>query len=321
MQRPKFYSVSIVIPCLNEEGNLAPLCENLVSELKHYHDYEIIFVDDGSTDGTLNELKSIQSEKVHYLSFSRNFGHQFALKAGFDHANGDLVIMMDADSEHPPFIIHKLIERWIEGFDIVSTRRKENKNLSFFKRVTSKLYYRTFRFLSDVELSEGSSDFRLIDRKVVEVVKTFDENNIFWRGIFYWLGFRQASISYDQAIRQRGVSKYNFRRMFVLALDGITAFSSKPLHISMIVGSLFAFLAFAYGIYAIYLHVFTSQTVSGWTSTLAGIMFMGGLQLIILGIIGTYLGRLYFESKRRPKYIVSETSLDTQEHIISREAV
>lgn len=306
--RASQYLISIVIPCLNEEGNVTKILNALSSELRHYPDYEIIFVDDGSHDGTLDELRQLSQPHIKYISFTRNFGHQMAIKAGIDHAQGDLIITMDADSEHPVHVIHKLIERWLEGYDIVSTDRKIHAKLPFFKRLTSQMYYRTFRLLSDVDISNGVSDFRLIDAKVADAVRKLNEVNIFWRGIFEWLGYKQTVVSYEQNIREIGESKFNLRRMLALATDGITSFSTKPLHISISLGFAFASLAFTYGIYAVYIKIFTNEAVSGWASLLAGIMFIGGLQFILMGIMGLYLGRLYIEGKQRPGYIVEETS-------------
>lgn len=302
------FKVSIVLPCLNEAGNVSVILTSLKKELTRYADYEIIFVDDGSSDNTLEELKSLESEHVKFISFTRNFGAQYAIKAGLDHSTGDCTIIMDADSEHPTEIIHKLIERWLEGYELVTTTRKENRNLPFLKRMTSKLYYRFLKTLSDVDVSEGSSDFRLIDRKIVDVVKDFKEIHLFWRGLFQWIGCKQAYVGFEQNIRKIGTSSYNYKKMILLAIDGVTSFSTKPLYISIVIGFIFASFAFIYGIYAIYMRAFTDIPVSGWTSILAGMMFIGGLQLIIMGIIGIYLGRLFFQSKSRPTYLISESS-------------
>jgi dolichol-phosphate mannosyltransferase len=310
----KDFKLSVVIPAFDEEGNLHELTGKLVPILEVYRDYEIIFVDDGSKDRTLEILKELhrENQRVRYLSLSRNFGHQNALKAGLDHASGDCVITMDADLQHPPELIPQLVEKWLEGYEIVYTTRKDDPNLSFSKRKTSGLFYRLMNRISDVHIDKGASDYRLLDRSVVEVLKNINEYYLFFRGMTAWIGFKQCAVEFTPAQRFAGETKYSFRSMLGFALTGITSFSLKPLRVSVFLGLLFAIMAFIYGIYAIAMKLFTDQTIPGWTSVLASVLFIGGIQLIVLGIIAEYIGKLFIESKRRPHYIVKEKSENDQ---------
>lgn len=301
------FSVSVVIPCFNENSNILTLYQSLSSVLSPYS-YDLLFVDDGSTDTSLEVIESIAASdtKVRYISLSRNFGHQHALKAGLDHAAGDCVISLDADMQHPPELIPKLIDKWQEGFEVVNTIRGEQKSLSTSKKISSGLFYHFVNKLSSVEIKPGVADFRLLDRKVVDALAQFNENYLFLRGLIPWLGFKQTSVHFEPADRLSGKTKYSFTRMLRFALDGITSFSSRPLYLSIALGTVIAGLAFIYGIYALYMYLFTDATMPGWTSTTASILFIGGIQLIMLGIIGMYLGKLFIENKRRPNYIIRQ---------------
>ncbi|MBK6344457.1 MAG: glycosyltransferase family 2 protein [Bacteroidales bacterium] len=300
------FSVSVVIPCFNEKDNIDILYRHLSIVLEAYPDYELIFVDDGSTDDTLETIRSVAEKdpRVRYISLSRNFGHQYALKAGLDHAGGDCVISMDADMQHPPELIPAMIEKWREGYEVVNTIRGDQKSLSASKKLSSGLFYFIINRLSSVEIKPGIADFRLLDRKVVDALKQFSENHLFLRGLIPWMGFRQTSVHFEPADRHKGTTKYTFTRMLRLALDGITSFSSRPLYLSISVGSIIAGIAFLYGIYAVYVHLFTDDALPGWTSITASVLFIGGIQLIMLGIIGIYLGKLFIENKKRPNYII-----------------
>lgn len=302
------FTISAVIPCFNEQDNIIPLYQGLTDILKTYPAYELLFIDDGSKDNSLEIIRSLAStdKKVRFLSLSRNFGHQHALKAGLDHASGDCVISLDADLQHPPALIPALIEKWLEGFEVVNTIRGEQKSLSKSKKITSGLFYHLVNKLSSVEIKPGIADFRLLDRKVVDALKQFNENYLFLRGLIPWLGFRQTSVNYEPAERFAGQTKYSFIRMLRFALDGITSFSNRPLYLSIGLGAVIAGLAFAYGLYALYVHLFTDAALPGWTSITASVLFIGGIQLIMLGIIGIYLGKLFIENKRRPNYIISQ---------------
>ena len=306
------FKVSIIIPSFNEEKNVLILADRLMDILQKYKDYELIFINDGSTDNTLNNLKELNTnnKKIKYISFSRNFGHQNALRAGLDHSTGDCVISMDADMQHPPELIPEMINKWIEGYDIVYTIRKESKSLSFFKRKTANIFYGIINKLSNLKIEKGAADFRLLDRVVVDVLKQFKETAMFYRGIISWMGFKQYGILYTPNDRMFGESKYTIKKMFMFALNGITSFSVIPLHISTFLGVIISIFAFIYGVYSIVMRLFTNTTISGWTSLMVGIFFLGGIQLIMLGIIGEYIGKLFIEIKRRPSYIVKEKAID-----------
>lgn len=309
MNQPK--KVSIIVPCYNEEEGITLFYDELKKHLPEKYNYEIILVNDGSKDGTLASIKKLhaENEDVHYISFSRNFGHQNALKAGFDRCTGDCAICLDSDLQHPPELIPELLKKWEEGFESVVTKRLDHDSISFFKKTTSKLFYRLTNRLSDVKLETGVADFRLLDRKVLDALKNFSENQIFLRAVIQWLGFNQTIIEYKAGERVAGQSKYTLKKMFSFALSGITAFSVKPLRFSIYLGIVFALISFFYGIYALIIYIFTDNAIQGWTSILMSVLFIGGLNLLMLGIIGEYLGKLFIENKKRPNYIVSETDL------------
>ncbi|UOE42076.1 glycosyltransferase family 2 protein [Chryseobacterium suipulveris] len=301
--------ISIVIPAHNEEGNVSLIHQRIkevFSGLENYR-FEIIFVNDGSRDNTQQKLVELAEkfEEVKYIEFSRNFGHQPAVKAGMDFANGNAVISMDADLQHPPELIPEMIKKWEEGFDIVYTIRTYPKQISAFKRKTSDLYYKLLSVISDVNLKEGGgSDFRLMDSSVVDVMRNMNEADIFLRGLSNWMGFRQTGIHFTAGERASGESSYNLKKMMKFAFTGITAFSVKPLYLAAYLGFLFSvFAVLGYGIYVI--HSFVSKTeISGWASLIITVVFFGGIQLIILGIIGIYLGKIFKQVKERPNYII-----------------
>lgn len=310
MNKPE---ISIVIPTYCEEGNIVELYEQLQLELSKIdvQSFEIIYVNDGSHDDSLRNIKELttKDERVKFIHFSRNFGHQNALRAGLDFAKGDAVISMDADLQHPPELISTLIEHWRAGNKVVYTKRKDKNDLSFFKKLTSKMFYKLVNYLSETKLEEGTADFRLLDRSVVEALKNFNENNLFYRGIIPGLGFKQYGIEYIPNERFSGNTKYTFSKMVRFALTGITSSSAKPLYFSIYLGAFLALCSFFYALYAIYVSIFTTEAVAGWTSTIASILFIGGIQLMMLGIVGIYLGKLFSESKKRPNYIIEESNI------------
>jgi glycosyltransferase involved in cell wall biosynthesis len=312
MREDKRKKVSIVVPVFNEEENLTPLLHRLFKALENDKNFEVLFVDDGSTDGTIDKLRllSHQYSAVRYLSFSRNFGHQCALRAGLMHADGDCVISLDADLQHPPEVIPEMIARWREGFEIVLAVRLQENNIPFLKRLTSRLYYRMINWLSDIHIEEGAADFRLLDREVVSLLRRLPERNLFLRGIVHWVGFKKSIISYRQADRFSGTTKYSLGKMIRLAMQGITAFSVRPLRLATLLGLIIAGFTSMYALYAVMMYVFTDRTVTGWTSLIVSVLFLGGMQMFLLGIIGEYLGRLFMESKRRPDYIIREQGPD-----------
>lgn len=305
------FKVSVVIPAFNDQANVRALVERLNQVLSRYRDYEVIFVDDGSTDNTLEiiQMLSEQNERIKYLSFSRNFGHQMALKAGFDHVTGDCVITMDADLQHPPELIDQMIQKWKEGYEIVYTVRDDTPSTSFLKKATANFFYKFINSISNIKLDMGVADFRLMDKCVIDVFKNINESSLFIRGMVSWVGFRQCQIEYTPDIRFAGESKYSLKKMFLFALDGITSFSIKPLHVTTLLGAFMSLLSFLYGIFAIYMAIFTGMVVPGWTSVIISVLFIGGIQLLMLGILGEYLGRLFIESKRRPQYIIRKKKL------------
>ena len=310
MNKPE---ISIVIPTYCEEGNISELYNQLESELKkvEIHSFEIIYVNDGSHDNSLTKIKelTVHDNRVKFIHFSRNFGHQNALRAGLDFAQGAAVISMDADLQHPPELIATLIEHWRSGNKVVYTKRKDTSDLSFFKKLNSKMFYKLVNYLSETKLEEGTADFRLLDRSVVEALKNFNENNLFYRGIIPGLGFKQHGVEYIPNERFSGNTKYTFSKMVRFALTGITSSSAKPLYFSIYLGAFLALCSFFYALYAIYVSLFTTEAVAGWTSTIASILFIGGIQLMMLGIVGVYLGKLFSESKKRPNYIIEESNI------------
>jgi polyisoprenyl-phosphate glycosyltransferase len=299
--------ISIVIPVFNEEGSLPELYRRIAVVMKYMHlPYELIFVDDGSTDRSLEIMLEL-SEKdkdVKIIQLSRNFGHQLAIIAGIDHARGEAVIMMDSDLQHPPELIEKLIEKWYEGNDVVYTCRDQTQDAGLLKNFTAQCFYTLVNYLAEVNISTGTADFRLLDRRVVESLQTFEERSIFLRGIINWVGYRQTSISYRADARYSGESKYSFLRMLRFAIDGITSFSSVPLYISAFLGMLISIFSFIYGLMIIYARLFTDRLVEGWTSVMVVLLFLGGIHLITQGIQGIYLGQVYKEVKGRPRYLI-----------------
>ncbi|MBK7096725.1 MAG: glycosyltransferase family 2 protein [Saprospiraceae bacterium] len=305
------FQISIVIPCYNEEGNVKLIYDSVSSVLSEYN-IEIVFVDDNSKDNTLNIIQNLADKDPHvkYVSFSRNFGHQSALRAGLEYASGDCVISMDGDMQHPPELLPQLIKKWEEGYDIVYTMRKDVENVSFFKRVTSSLFYKLINSLSDIEINEGSADFRLLDKRIVKIlVNDITEYHLFYRGLISWIGYKQAGIEYIPNKRFSGKTKYSIGKMINFAIDGITSFSIKPLKLAILLGISLSVLSALYGIYALYMSIFTNETVKGWTSVLVSILFIGGVNMILLGIIGEYVGKLYIQSKKRPYFLVKETNI------------
>ncbi|MFI5140067.1 MAG: glycosyltransferase family 2 protein, partial [Sphingobacteriales bacterium] len=275
------------------------------------YDFEFIFVDDGSKDNTLNEIK-IQAEihpNVYYIELSKNFGKDYALKAGIDLASGNAIITLDADLQHPPRLLPKMLNLWEEGYDIIYTYREEaNPHVKGYQKAASKLFYKGINALSDIKLENGISDFRILDEKVVEELKKIDEYEIFFRGMVKWVGFSQVGIPYTPAKRHTGEANYSFLNLAKLAIGSIMAFSVRPLYIATGLGIFFSLSALLYIPY-ILISYFSGYAVSGWASLIATVSFFGGLQLLVLGIIGMYLGKIFLQTKNRPNYIVRSTNL------------
>lgn len=300
--------ISIIIPAYNEENNI----KKIYSETKKVLDesnlsYEIIFINDGSNDDTEGNILEIieYDNNVKLISFSKNFGHMSALIAGYNHCNGDAAITMDCDLQHPPEMVKDLIKKWQEGFDIVNTLRIDNNQKNLIKKYTSKYFYDLFKWICDIPLEKGCADFRLIDKKVIKEINELKEHEVFLRGMFYWLGFKKTSIPYIPNERYSGETKYNFQKMLRFAINGITSFSVMPLKMVTTLGFWISGLAFVYMGYSLYSYLFLKNVISGWTSLMISILFLGGIQLIAIGVLGEYISKIFIESKNRPRYIVS----------------
>ncbi len=307
--------ISIIIPSFNEASNIRALYNEIniaLSENQEYN-YEFIFIDDGSEDGTLAAVKDLTllDKRVFYIELSRNFGHQYAIKAGIDFSTGDAIITMDCDLQHPPQVIKNLLDKWKEGYDIVYTRRKDHQNISWFKRTTSDLFYQFLNWASDLNLEKGTADFRLINRNVVNAFKGFKESELFIRGLVKWAGFRQTAVDYSPNSRYSGKTKYSFKKMISFAFRGITAFSIRPLKFVAYVGLLFFILSLILIPYAL-ISYFIGQAVPGWTSLIISIIFFGSLQLFMLGIIGLYLSKIAIQSTHRPQYLIRDSNYQKQ---------
>ncbi len=270
--------------------------------------WEIIFVDDGSTDNTWNDINSLHNEdpRVRGVRLSRNFGHQHALLAGLNNAVGDAVISMDADLQHPPEVITLLVDEWRKGYKIVKTVRIDEQNISAFKKVTSKLYYRLFSYLSGVDIQSGMADFRLLDRQALDDILQFKEEGLFLRGIVQWVGYPSSIIKFNCRSRLSGQTKYTLRKMLKFAWHGISSFSLVPLRIGILIGLISSSLAFVSVFYAIISKLVMGSAVPGWASSVAIISFLFGVLFVFLAILGEYLGRIMEEVRGRPRFIVSE---------------
>src|SRR5436190_7339595 len=302
--------ISIVLPAHNEAGNISAIAAAIAQAMALAGSYEIVFVDDGSSDGTLAAIRSAAHDPaIRYVSFTRNFGHQAALRAGMRHARGRAVIVMDCDFEHPPELIPKLVAAWKSGAKIVATRR-DDEGVAATKRLSSTLYYRVLDAIGDVRIEPGSADYMLLDRAVVDVVNGIEDQDIFLRGLVRWLGFPMVTIPYLRGERQSGDSKFSLRRMVELALTGIAAHSVRPLRFAIWLALGFALLSVLFIVYAIVSFLFVQHTVAGWSSLVAVIAILGAAQLLVLGIIGDYVGRILRETRKRPSYIVAETEAD-----------
>ncbi len=298
--------ISVVVPVYNEQENLPELQRRLADALAAY-DYDVIFVDDGSRDASLSMLLSFHqaNPRMKALSFSRNFGHQVAISAGIDHAAGDAVILMDGDLQDPPEVLPRFIDKWREGFEVVYAIRRRRKE-GLLKRMAYAAFYRILRKVSYLNIPLDSGDFCLMDKKVVDVLKGLPERTRFVRGLRTWAGYRQTGLEYERDRRYAGKPKYTFTKLLKLAYDGIVAFSDVPLRVAIYLGLGSAAAAFLGVLFVIYEKVTNNVPVVGWTSTIVILLFLGGLILTTLGIIGEYISRIYEEVKHRPLYIIRE---------------
>jgi polyisoprenyl-phosphate glycosyltransferase len=302
--------LSIIIPCFNEEPVIRETHRSLMETLETIPggSFELLYVDDGSDDATLNILREHQQadSRIRVIALSRNFGHQIAVTAGFEHAKGDAVVVIDADLQDPPHVILEMLDRWRQGVDVAYGVRSEREGETAFKLWTAKAFYRFINRLSDVAIPLDTGDFRLMDRKVVDALLAMPERDRFVRGMVTWLGFRQEPVRYRRAARFAGETKYPLRKMLLFATDGILSFSLVPLRLAVLMGLTASGLALLGIIYALAMRLFTDVWVTGWTLLFIASLFLGGVQLLFLGIMGEYVGRIYGEVKRRPLYLVKE---------------
>lgn len=301
---------SIVVPVYNEEEVIRECWQRLSKVMgKTGEEYEIIFINDGSRDRTLELAEEIcrEDSAVRVINFSRNFGHQIAVTAGMEYSKGQAVVIIDADLQDPPEVILSMIEKWKQGYDVVYGKRSERKGETFFKRLTAKFYYRILDSMTTVDIPVDTGDFRLIDRKVCDTMNSLTEKNRYVRGLVSWVGYKQTAVEYVREERFAGSTKYPLKKMLKLAGDGIMSFSYKPLKIAGIMGSLISFASFLYIIIIFFQKFFTNTTIPGWSSILAVMLFLNGVTLIMHSITGEYIGRIYEETKNRPLYIVRDT--------------
>jgi glycosyltransferase involved in cell wall biosynthesis len=301
--------LSVIIPVHNESANIAPLCDRLLPVLNRITSmWEIIFVDDGSRDDTLERIRAVSrtEPRIGAVSFSRNFGKETAIAAGLDHARGEAVVIMDADLQHPPEMIETFVQRWREGYVMVYGQRTSRDNESPLRRGFAHMFYRLFAQFGEMRLPEGAGDFRLIDRKGIEVLRSLGERARFSKGLYAWIGFKSVGVPFDVEERQHGATKWSFRKLLRFAFDGITSFSTVPLRIWTYLGGLISLFALASAIYFVLETLIWGTEMPGYPSLIVSIMFFSGVQLMSLGMIGEYIGRIFAEVKRRPLYVVED---------------
>jgi glycosyltransferase involved in cell wall biosynthesis len=306
--------LSVVVPLYNERGNVAPLLERLgavTQRLRDAYDFEIVLVNDGSTDGTLTAIRGEMQRRPHIVlvNLSRNFGHQLAATAGIEIARGDAVVLMDGDLQDPPELIDAFVRKWREGYDVVYAVRRSRQGESRFKVWTARMFYRVIKRLTKVSIPLDTGDFRLMSRRVVEALRRSPERHRFLRGMVSWVGFNQVAIQYDRDVRHAGTTKYPLPKMIRFAMDGITSFSDIPLRFASYFGFTVSAVAFIYALIVVAFKLFSLKPpgyTPGWASTIVAVLFLGGVQLMSLGILGEYLGRVYDEVKGRPLYLISD---------------
>ena len=304
--------LSVIVPCYNEEENVSLFYEELTKNDPFFKekgiDAEILYIDDGSTDRTVEEVRRLREkdERVHLVSFSRNFGKEAAIYAGLEHSKGDYVVLMDADLQDPPSLLPEMISCLEQGYDSVATRRVSRKGEPPIRSFFARMFYKLMKRISRTEIMDGARDYRLMTRQMVNAILSMQEYNRFTKGIFGWVGFRTKWLEYENVERARGETKWNFWKLFLYSLDGITAFSTVPLMIASVVGALFCMLAFLMIIFIIIRKVLFGDPVSGWPSLVCIMLFLSGVQFFCTGILGQYLAKTYMEVKRRPIYLVKE---------------
>jgi glycosyltransferase involved in cell wall biosynthesis len=295
--------ISIIIPVYNEAENIHPLRHEL--DIYCREEYEVIFVDDGSTDVTLQMISDIALKDKRYkcISLSRNFGHQNALMAGMENAAGEYIIIMDGDLQHPPVLIPEMLDKLYQGYDLVFTKRNKTENITGIKKILTSIFYAFLNTISDTKIESNVADFKAFNRKVLNSILQFKERDLFLRGIFSWIGYKSITIGFIAPARKYGKTKYSFGKMLQLALKGTTSFSFKPLRVAVFIGSIISFTAFAFGLFAL-IEYYKGNTVPGWASLIIAIMFLGGTQLLAIGLLGEYIASLFTEAKRRPLYLI-----------------
>lgn len=310
MNSKKDKKISWIIPCFNEEKVILETLKRIrrVSEKLNKFEWELILVNDGSSDNTKTLIREIKEYpfKIILLSFSRNFGHQPALQAGIDNCSGSAAIIIDADLQDPPEVAERMIEKWEMGYEVVYGQRIIRHREKFFKKFSAFIFYRLFNFLSGIQIPLDTGDFRLIDKTVINSLKQIPEKGRFIRGLISWVGFKQVSVRYPRDSRFAGITKYPFKKMISFAIEGLTSFSRKPLRVSTFIGFFFSSISFLGILYALYVRLFTQTWVAGWTAIVIAILLSTGFQLIFIGILGEYLGNIFFEIKNRPLYIIEE---------------
>ena len=303
-------TVTILIPCYNEQASLGDLHQALTQLMVQQPGYQwqVLFINDGSKDDTLSVIKSIhkQDSRFGYVSLSRNFGKEAAMLAGFDYAFGDCVVIMDADLQHPPSVIPQMLEQWEGGYDDVYARRTDRGREPLLRRVFTLAYYRLLQLVSRIDVLQNVGDFRLLDRKCIEALRQLRETQRYTKGMYCWIGFHKKEILFEQGSRTQGKSSFNFLSLLRLSIEGITSYTTLPLRISTILGMLSSLCAFIYLIYILCRTMIYGDPVRGYPTIMVVILFLGGAQLLSLGIIGEYLGRIFHESKQRPVYLVAE---------------
>jgi len=306
-------ALSIVVPVFNEELIIEQLVERMVAAAESITDqYEIIFVNDGSRDLTLLKLKTscAGNPKLHFISFSRNFGHQIAITAGMDYASGDAIVTIDGDLQDPPELIPEMYQQYQQGNKVVYAKRSKRKGETFFKRFTARMFYRLMARLVSFDIPLDVGDFRLISRDVLEYLKQMKEYDKYLRGQIAWLGFKGTYVMFERDERKHGTTNYPFKKMLRLAFNGITAFSDSPLKLATSMGFIVCIISFFIGVYALYSYFFNSATIPGWASTIISITFLGGVQLLSLGILGEYISRIINNVRNRPLYVVDQTDIN-----------
>ena len=303
--------LSVIVPIYNEEKIISELYNRIKKSVRQITaDYELIFVNDGSKDMSVKRLKELAKldKNVKYIDFSRNFGHQIAVTAGLDHCSGDAVIIIDGDLQDPPELFPELYKKYKEGYKVVYAKRKSREGETFFKKITAKWFYRTLAKITSINIPLDTGDYRLIDRQVVDYLMEMPEPNKFYRGQIAWIGLKQTYVEFDRNERFAGETGYSLSKMIRFAIDGITAFSDRPLKLASFLGFTVSAVAFLIILYALISYFVLQQTITGWTSLIISVMFIGGVQLLTIGIIGEYMSRMMSNVRKRPLYIINETN-------------